>query len=103
MPPVHGHRGNNHDGNHERGSDRSEEAEGEEQTAADLADRGGSGERGARVEAELSEELAGASKAVASEPSEQLLGSMSGHYEPNGEPQEQNANAERLWIDCVSA
>src|SRR3954463_13718901 len=101
MPPVHGHRGDDHDGNQECGADGSKEAERDEQTATDLAERGGCGERGAGVEAKLSEELAGPAQAVASEPPKEFLGSVACHDEPDGDPQEQDPDAECLWVDCV--
>ena len=71
--PVHGERRHDHHRDDERGPDRPEEAERHEQSAGDLGQRRGRGERAARPEAERFEEPAGSGETVTAEPAEQLL------------------------------
>src|ERR1700744_2472489 len=53
VAPVDRDGGDDHHGEHDRGTDRTEEPEGDQQTADDLAERGGEGEGTSGTEAEL--------------------------------------------------
>jgi hypothetical protein len=78
---MDGERRHDHDRDDERGPDRSEKAQGDQQAAAQLGQRGGGGEGAAGPEPQRFEEPAGAGETVASEPAEQLLGAVTSHEE----------------------
>jgi hypothetical protein len=101
MLPVHGARGDDHDGEHERGPDGAEEAEGEEESAGELAGGGGEGEEAAGGEAELDEKLTCGVEAVAAEPAEELLGAVAGPDESEDQPADEESGADHARVEGV--
>src|ERR1043165_7612157 len=81
VAPVHRDGGDDHHREHQRRTDRAEQTESDEQAAGELAEARGEGEEASGTKAEAFEEAAGAVQAVAAEPAEELLGSVSGHDE----------------------
>src|SRR4029077_19217829 len=98
---MYSHRRDDHDGDHKSRPDGAEEAERDEETTDDLADRGRRGESGAGLKAELHEELACPTEAIASKPSQQLLRPVRGHDKADDDPQNQESEAHCRQI-CVS-
>jgi hypothetical protein len=77
----------------DRGSQRSQEAEGEGETAADLGEAGDDGHGLSGAEADGGEPAAGAGDAVAAPPAEQLLGAVRGEDEADDEAEDEETGA----------
>ena len=89
MLPVNGDGGHDHDRQEDGGADRTEQAERDQQAADHFADRGRGRKETSRLEAKPFEETARSGKAVATEPSEQLLGSVTGHEDAENDARDE--------------
>src|SRR5688572_24425922 len=99
MLPVNAHACHDHDREHDRGADRAEKAEGDEEAARELTETGECSEGTARQEPQRPKELASPLESVPAKPSEQFLCAVRGHEPPNDESPDQQSRADRLRID----
>jgi hypothetical protein len=90
---VDTHPRHQHHGHHRRRRHRGQEAGGQEEAAHHFDDSGLRGMEPARPEAQLLQELAGAGKAVAAEPAQQLLRAVRGQGEADHQTQDQESDA----------
>ena len=95
MSPMHADGGNDHHGEHQRGTDRPEKAERDQKAAGKFAESGSRRKQTAGAESDRLEEAAGASDAVSAEPAEQFLCAVSSHDEPENE-----ASKEQTFMKC---
>src|SRR5438445_3118105 len=94
--------GDDHPGDHQRGPDRTEKPQREQQSAEKLTESSSGRERLAGTESKRLQETAGSSDSITAKPAEQLLRAVSGVDESEDHAHNEETQIQQLRIDCYS-